>query len=174
MLIVGVIKDLEESHIIPVSTLWEVCVILADNLVESLQVHNEDLFLPLAGRLKLEIVVIQKNSGLKGTCHEPTGRALVLFGFHTPLLAKNGEWHDRDSNLIEANSLCSVSGRDAFGGLLDIRIILKPGQVALPVLQRSGDKASLARYRLEAEVIKCDIHPLILIHSGSYGHLYDR
>jgi hypothetical protein len=174
VLVVGIIKDLEESHIIPIGTLWEVCVILADHLIESLQVDNEDLFLPLAGGLELEIVVIQKNSGLKGTGHESTGRALILFGFHAPLLAKNGEWHDWDSNLIEANSLCSVSGWDAFGGLLDIRIILKPGQVALPVLQRSGDKTPLARYGLKAEVIECDIHPLILIHSGGYGHLYDR
>ncbi len=69
MIVEGIIKDLEQGLVIPVSTLREVCVILPDDLVESLQVDNEDLFLPLASRLELEIVVIQKNSGLQGTSH---------------------------------------------------------------------------------------------------------
>ena len=108
---------------------------------------------------------------MQGTCHQTACRAFVFLWLDTFHLSKNGVGHDRNSYLIKAYSLGSISWRDAFGGFLDVWIVKQPGQVGLPVLHDASHETALPRDRLEAEVIMLNCYSIKVVFIVCESHL---
>jgi hypothetical protein len=88
-------------------------------------------------------------------------RALVFLWNLARQFTKDGELHDRYSDLVEADSLGGIGWCDTLGCLLDIWVELKSGEIRSPVLHGRSYDTPLASDRFVAEVID---YVLLTVH----------
>ena len=110
-------------------------VSIADSFVETLDVSDEDLSLPLLGGHLRVLVVVEQESELHTTSIKDTLVALSRV-IGTSSVTKDGEGEDGCANVIEAGTGLTGERCCAGGQLLDIVVghIVQYGQVTVEVL----------------------------------------
>lgn len=62
--IVCFVQNVEQRLVVVLNSFWKINVIVPNDLIEGLQVPDEDLFLPFAGGVELEVIIVEEESGL--------------------------------------------------------------------------------------------------------------
>jgi hypothetical protein len=64
IIIVCSVQYVEQRLVVVLNSFWKINIIVPNYLVEGLQVPDEDLFLPFAGGIDLEVIIVEEESGL--------------------------------------------------------------------------------------------------------------
>ena len=128
-------------------------IVVAQSVVEALDIADEDLALPLLCRCLGVDVVRQQECKLHAGCLDLAGLTFARGARHAADATKDGKSEHRGSNSIEANALSCILGRDTLRCFFHIRFI-HSSIIHLPILHRALYKAAFTTDRFVAELFE--------------------